>query len=224
MSVGLAIFVKTPGHSPIKTRLAATQGSAFAEACHRRAAAAVAAVCSRAEAEGLLHAHWAVAENVAAARAQWTGLPVLGQGEGGLGERMQRVHQGLVERFHGGLLVGADAPQIGIDHLRLAAGWLRPAEPRCVLGPAADGGFWLFGANRAARRELWTSVRYSAPDTARQFQQAMQQLGAWLMLPTLTDLDQAEDLEPVAAELRALAHPLPEQRALLDWMGQHESA
>src|SRR4029079_3252618 len=41
---GVAIFVKTPGHSPVKTRLAADRGQAWTEAWYRRAAAAVAAV------------------------------------------------------------------------------------------------------------------------------------------------------------------------------------
>ena len=40
----VAIFVKTPGLSPLKTRLAKGIGSALATEFHRRAAAAVSAV------------------------------------------------------------------------------------------------------------------------------------------------------------------------------------
>lgn len=218
MSVGLAIFVKTPGHSPVKTRLARTHGREFAEAWHRRAADTVAAVCRTAAGDARLEAYWAVAESSPEAATCWTGLPIVGQGEGGLGERMHHVHCELITRHHGGLLIGADTPQITTDQLTAAARWLGSPEPRCVLGPASDGGFWLFGANRQAPRQAWDQVRFSAPDTAERFHQAMRSVGAWLMLPTLTDADEAGDLAPLSDELRALAQPLPEQRALLDWM------
>ncbi|HEV8692715.1 MAG TPA: hypothetical protein VGQ93_00795, partial [Lysobacter sp.] len=62
MTVGLAIFVKTPGYSPVKTRLAADCGRAYAEAWYRRAAAAVASVAKiAADREGIA-VYWAVAE------------------------------------------------------------------------------------------------------------------------------------------------------------------
>src|SRR3546814_7689642 len=115
MSIGLAIMVKTPGHSSIKTRLATDTGIAFAEEWHRRAADCVAKVsqhCVR------LLPYWAVAEGSAAEDALWSGLPVLMQDAGGLGERMAHVHRQLMQRHAGGLLIGADAPQeIGRAHV-----------------------------------------------------------------------------------------------------------
>lgn len=208
----LAIFVKTPGRSPVKSRLAAMRGRVWAEDWYRRAAAAVAEVAAKAGVTG----YWAVAE--AEATGAWAGLPVMAQGDGGLGERMARVHATLVARHGSGLLLGADAPQVSPPVLREAVAWLDAPTPRLVLGPSRDGGFWLFGANVVPPEGAWTGVAYSAPDTARDFRAAFDPYGAWHVLPMLTDADRSEDLPHVLAELTALPDPLPAQRALAEWM------
>lgn len=220
MSGGLAIFVKTPGLSEVKSRLAADCGRMYAELWYRRAAAAVAAVARAAQARSGVTAYWAVAEP--AAIGAWPGLPVLEQGDGGLGERMARVHAELVARHGFGLLLGADAPQLSAGQLGAAADWLAAPMPRLMLGPARDGGFWLFGGNVAPPRAAWMSVRYSAPDTARDLRAAFDRCGEWRMLDPLTDGDRAKDLRAVLAALEALPAPLPEQSALAEWMREYE--
>jgi uncharacterized protein len=217
MRAGVAIFVRTPQRSPVKTRLAARCGPIYAEGWYRRAAAAVAAVAVQAG----LDAYWAVAEAEALADDVWRALPTLAQGDGGLGERMARVHAALVARHGAGILLGADTPQITAALLSDAAGWLRAASKRLALGPAHDGGFWLFGANVAPPLAAWTSVAYSIADTGRDFRAALAPYGDWHTLPTLTDVDHATALPAVLTALAALDAPLPEQRALRDWMRAH---
>jgi glycosyltransferase A (GT-A) superfamily protein (DUF2064 family) len=218
MKPAIAIFVKTPGHSPIKTRLAATVGRAFAEQWHAQAAEAVAAVVREACRANAASAYWAVAEADALADPRWDGLPVLGQGEGGLGARMHAVHRALVERHGAGILLGADAPQIDPAVLREALVWLDEPQPRSVMGRAADGGFWLFGSNRAHPLGLWESIPYSVPDTADRFRAAPGDWGAWLELLVLSDVDTAGDLAACHAALTTLPAPLPAQSALRAWM------
>lgn len=220
MSGGLAIFVKTPGLSTVKSRLAADCGRIYAEVWYRRAAAAVAAVAAAAQTRFDLTAYWAVAEATAA--DAWVGLPVLTQGEGGLGERMARVHAQLVAAHGCGLLLGADAPQLSLEQIGAAADWLAAPTPRLTMGPARDGGFWLFGGNVAPASAAWTSVRYSAADTARELRAALDGCGEWCMLETLTDGDRAADLHDVLAALETLPAPLPEQTALAAWMREYE--
>lgn len=215
----IAIMVKTPGRSPVKSRLAADCGALYAASWHRRAALAVAAVARAAcEASGAT-AYWAVAE--AHAQDAWPGLPSIAQGEGGLGERMARVHAHLVASHGRGLLLGADTPQLTVALIEPALQWLDAPVPRLALGPAQDGGFWLFGGNTAPPQDAWAAVRYSTPDTAREFVASMDGCGQWRTLATLLDVDHGADLGAVLAALRALEQPLPEQRALADWMGHH---
>lgn len=214
MTGGAAIFVKTPGRSPLKTRLAARLGTAFAEAWYLRAAAAVAAVL---RATPGLAGYWAVAETTGQDASAWPGLPLLEQGEGELGARMGRVHAALLERHPFALLLGADTPQIEARLLERAADWLASDAPRFVLGPARDGGFWLLGGNRQPPAGDWLATPCSTPDTARGFRSVMARHGAWLELPLLTDVDDADDLGAMLAELAALAAPLAEQQALAAW-------
>lgn len=214
MNGAAAIFVKTPGLSPLKTRLAAGIGPAAAEHWYRLAAEAVAEVLARLPG---LTAYWAVAEPAASAVPAWPGLPLIEQGEGELGERMGRVHAALLERHDFVLLLGADTPQLEPVRLVEAVGWLDSGEPRLVLGPARDGGFWLFGANRDPAPVDWLRTPCGRPDTARGFRDAMAYLGHWRLLPELTDVDEVQDLDSMLAELASLEHPLPAQLRLAAW-------
>lgn len=217
MTGAVAIFVKTPGRSQVKSRLAADCGATLAIDWYRRAAAAVGAVarCWQ-QASPARSAYWAVAEPGAA--HEWPGLPVIEQGTGGLGARMAAVHAQLVERHGAGMLIGADAPQVTPDLLHDAGQWLASGSPRLVIGPAADGGFWLFGGNRAVPRERWDAVTYSAAGTGSEFRAALHDLGEWRTLPPLADGDRRSDMPAVLGALQALADPSPEQRALAAWM------
>ncbi|MEO7198800.1 MAG: DUF2064 domain-containing protein [Dokdonella sp.] len=232
MSGALAIFVKTPGRSALKTRLAAQTGQEYAEQWYRLAADAVASVVVGACQELGLTAYWAVAE--AGAEDAWPGLPTIAQGEGGLGTRMARVHSELVRRHGFAMLIGADAPQLSVDAIGQATRWLAGSDasstagggtfqsPRFALGPAKDGGFWLFGGNQMVALEAWTQVRYSHVDTARELLGSMHDLGAWLQLSALIDVDHAEDLACVQNALLALPEATPEQYRLSQWMHTHQ--
>ncbi|QOW19303.1 DUF2064 domain-containing protein [Lysobacter ciconiae] len=219
VSGALAIFVKTPGRSALKTRLAAGTGTAYAQRWYELAAEAVASVAAQAREQFGLTVYWAVAE--AGAESAWTGLPTLAQGDGDLGTRMARVHSALVERHGFALLIGADAPQLTASLLGEATRWLAVAgatEPRLSLGPASDGGFWLFGSNKAVPLQAWTRIGYSQADTANRFHESLRPYGSWQTLATLTDVDRAGDLKPVQRALAALVSPTREQRTLAQWM------
>lgn len=215
MSAAIAIFVKTPGHSPIKTRLAADIGAPAAEDWYRRSVQATLAVVKQYVDAGCGPAFWAVAEEGALSDETWSSLPRIAQPEGGLGERMSAVYQCLLDEHGDVILIGADAPQLQAGELARAAKWLGAIdEERYALGTALDGGFWLFGGNRPLPLRTWTQVGYSQPDTAAQFRLSVGADRRWLDLGALRDVDAADDLPGVADALEALPDPLPEQRAL----------
>lgn len=215
-SIGLAIFVKTPGYSALKTRLAKRIGHDAAQAFHRLAADAVAAVARAANKPltGLVPA-WAVAEQSALDDPAWAALPRIAQGDGDLGARMQSVTEELCERHDGALLLGADTPQIRVEDLIAAVRALEVHQH--VIGPSADGGFWLFGTRRPVPASAWTTTPWSSHDTAERFISA---LGSQRIarLRSLRDADTADDLPPLLAALDELPDPLPEQRRLADWL------
>jgi glycosyltransferase A (GT-A) superfamily protein (DUF2064 family) len=218
MSGAIAIFVKTPGRSALKTRLAATLGDDFATHWYSLAAGAVAEVAHEAARAHRACAYWAVAEAEALGDPRWAGLAIEPQGEGGLGARMQRVHAALCERHGAAILLGADTPQVDAGLLCRALDWLAAPAPRLAFGPARDGGFWLFGGNRPLRAHDWDSVAYSAPATGAQFRALFEGSGDWLDLPVLGDVDTAADAADCLRALDALPARLPLQDTLRAWM------
>ena len=92
MSGAIAIFVKTPGLSPVKTRLAATLGREAAEAFHLASSQSVSSVAQSLGRQADIKGYYAVAEETALNHSYWEDMPCLWQGEGGLGERMAHIY------------------------------------------------------------------------------------------------------------------------------------
>lgn len=218
MTGGLAIFVKTPGLSPVKTRLAHGVGQLRAESFYVASAEAVASVALQAQAHDGPTVYWAVAESSALTYDAWLDLPRIPQGCGTLGERMDQVYRLLLARHRFALLIGADTPQMVADSLLRASNWLSSEEPRLVIGHAADGGFWLFGGNTALPRPAWRRPIYSSAQTAADFVDAMYPFGSWLEVESLADVDHAHDLPRVLHELESLPQPTPAQQRLAQWL------
>ncbi|NOT87618.1 MAG: DUF2064 domain-containing protein [Lysobacter sp.] len=215
-AAGLAIFVKTPGHSSLKTRLAQAIGRDAAEAFHRHAAAAVADVVIRAQASmpGLV-AYWAVAETDAVDAPIWRHLPRIAQGDGDLGARMRSVCGTLRARHGRALLIGADAPQLRAGDVLAACTALDTHEH--VIGPSEDGGFWLFGTRIAVPEHAWSETPWSQSDTALRFLDALGDSSV-ATLRRLCDVDTVDDLAALADALHALHAPTPKQAALARWL------
>jgi len=221
--VGVAIFVKTPGLSPVKTRLAASIGAEAALALYRGCIDCVVECVEAAAAQASLQPYWAVAE--ARGASQWMHWPVLVQAEGDLGERMAGIHQQLRQRHAGALLLGADAPALTPDTLVAACAALRETPSR-VIAPAHDGGFVLFGSNLDHESDDWSGVPYGAPDTALRFLAAVGGELPLTTLPMQQDLDTLDDLwallrdppvSPAQQRLWALLRAAAEQARLYDW-------
>lgn len=216
VTTALAIFVKTPGLSPVKTRLAATLGVQAAVDFHQLAARATAEVARCCQ--PLLTPYWAIAEAAAEAVAAWPGFATLHQGAGGLGERLHTVYARLQARHGQVLLIGADAPQLTAELLRAAVEVLSDDATPFVIGGASDGGFWLFGGRAPIPREVWIGVAYSQAQTAAELCQQLSVHGAVGRVGGLTDVDNAAALATLSEALATLPQPTPAQCLLLDWL------
>ena len=219
MSGAIAIFVKTPGLSPVKTRLAASLGRQTAEAFHLAASQSVSSVAQSLSQQADIKSYYAVAEESALNHSFWEDLPCIWQGEGGLGERMAHIYQTLSAEHDFVMLVGADIPQMTTAELLNAVTWLPHEEQaRLVFGPSFDGGFWVFGGNCPVPQSLWTDVVYSEADTGAHFFNKIEQLGEVKTLAVLRDVDEVSDLLPLRDALLNLAEPLPEQYELIQFL------
>ncbi len=216
LSVAVAAFVRTPGHSPGKTRLASGLGTEQAAEFYRLALAITDALLAQVARQGLTP-YWAVTEALGLEDPRWQSLPRVWQGEGNLGERQDRVYRHLLEEHSAVLLIGADCPLLAPGELLLASQHAVGGQP-FVLGPATDGGYYLFGGRLAVPSPVWTGVEYSTPGTTGQLLAALRPFGAVELLPELPDVDTAEDLLLIPRHPRAQRELLPEQRALMGWI------
>jgi rSAM/selenodomain-associated transferase 1 len=180
-SVRVALFTRWPEAGKAKTRLIPALGAQGAADLHRRLTERTVATV---RAAGLPLEIRSTGGDPAAFR-DWLGVAgVVDQGEGDLGERLVRAAEDLPV-----LLLGADVPGLTPQHLVEAAAAL--TRHAAVIGPAADGGYWLLGLAvpipAVFRDVAWgtgsvlaTTLARLPPETPR--------------LETLSDLDTPDDL------------------------------
>ena len=109
-------------------------------------------------------------------------------------------------------MIGADTPSLSVWDLQQAGEWLKsPEEKRYVVGPAWDGGFYLFAANFSLGRDVWTAVSYSEPTTLTQLERLISADAKGLRLASRSDVDTLADLQTFMTE--SLAAISPEARS-----------
>ena len=215
MNGAIAIFVKTPGLSPVKTRLAFKIGQENAETFHLASSHSVSAVVQSLGMHDDVKGYFAVAEEQAVSHHYWQDLPCVWQGEGGLGERMAYVYHKLLESHGFVILVGADIPQMTVAELQKATFFLsQNDQTQLVFAPSVDGGFWLVGGNCKIPLSIWNSVKYSEANTGEQFLNKIKKLGEVKILASLCDVDELEDLVLLRKTLFDMDNPLPQQKEL----------
>lgn len=179
----VAIFARYPQPGQAKTRLIPAIGETAAAALHRRLVEHTVAIV---QVSGLPFDVRATGAPLADF-AEWLGgdIPLVAQGDGDLGERLTRVAAPT-------LLIGSDCPDLSPAHLLTAAQALRDAV--AVLGPAADGGYWLLGLARAMPH-CFTGISWGSDAVAAQTRARLADEGvAPVELAMLYDCDRPEDL------------------------------
>lgn len=189
----LVVFVKEPQAGRVKTRLGRGIGTTRAVAFYRHTTATVLA---RLGSDPRWRMVLAVAPDSALASRAWpASIDRVGQGRGDLGQRLERVMDGLPPGPV--VIVGTDIPDIRPSHVAAAMKQLGSAD--AVFGPAPDGGYWLVGLKRrpcvprAFRSVRWSS-EHALADT-----RANLDTGRVAMLGQLTDVDEAADFAQAAS-------------------------
>ena len=221
MSAALAIFAKTKGLSPIKTRLAADIGTDLAEDFYDLSVAATAemALLTQQHSQNTIEPYWALAEKSALNAAQWQGLNTLWTGDGDFGQRLHHVYSTLLTRHEQVVLIGTDSPQLEPECIINALQQLNEQPNACVIGPCVDGGFYLFAANTAIPQSVWTQVTYSSESTLRELVSNLKNVGmAVVLLASDGDVDTVDDLKPLMQALQLKRGLRPQQQRLYDWL------
>lgn len=196
-STAIAIFVKTPGLSPMKTRLARRIGTQNAETFQLLAIEEIKNTLAQCPETAQ---YWAVSEADGLFFDEWKNLKTVLQGEGDLGDKIHRIYSMLLSKFGRAIIIGSDTPQITAKHIKTTVESLEKVD--YVIGPARDGGFWLFAGKKPISFEIWQSVRWSHALTLTDLMQHL--IGSFYLLETLTDVDQIQDISAMLLEARTL--------------------
>jgi rSAM/selenodomain-associated transferase 1 len=155
----LIVFVRAPNPGTVKTRLAAEIGPTAALAAYLEL---VESLLSRLQGLPGVELHFTPAEERRGVegwlREGWKASP---QSPGDLGARMNSAFQtAFSEGATHVVLIGSDCPEVSGDDVILA--WRSLGSHDVVLGPAADGGYWLIGLGRP-QPALFQSIPWSTP-------------------------------------------------------------
>lgn len=215
-TTAIAIFVKTPNVSPVKTRLAASIGKEKAEEFYELSLRATEALVMEAikKSNGKIEAYWAVSERDQLHRPLWNSFKTIYQGSGSLGEKIATVYSRLQKTHKRVFLIGADLPHLDYKNL-LRAQIKLFSKSEYVLGETEDGGFYLFGGRGIIERAVWTSIPYSNNKTSKELINKLGQKN-FVLLEKNFDIDYLEDLQ------KLLTYPtdnlLPEQVDVIEWV------
>lgn len=112
-----------------------------------------------------------------------------------LGARMQDVFTELWRLGHRNtIVIGSDLPALPWAILDAGFAQLAQAEPRVVLGPSRDGGYYLVGMNRSTP-EIFQEMTWSHDQVLAQTLARLRALAVpFGLLPVRFDFDSVEDL------------------------------
>lgn len=114
------------------------------------------------------------------------------QPPGDLGQRMSGALQSALQRSRHAILIGADCPALTATDLEEALEQLARGTD-AVLGPAADGGYYLIGMN-VHQAFIFENMPWSSTSVLRLTEQRLQQRGLrWHRLAVRRDLDTPDD-------------------------------
>ena len=225
MKCAVAVFAKTIGLSPVKTRLSARIGQEKAEAFYRLSISCVEAVLQRVRAENPdVFPFWVLAEEEAPLRTEWNSFPAFWTGEGDLGDRLSNVSHQLLKNHDAVFLIGTDSPQMSPNQMSQNIEKLEE-NPVCqhIAGPATDGGFWLWGSRQTLPLEIWQRVPYSTNTTLEALLREVNDYGHHVIIDQeLQDVDELKDLLTLQVTLeRKTGRLLAAQDKLLRWLQEH---
>ena len=185
------LFVRAPELGRVKTRLAAELGTEAALRIYREMGTVVAGAAAQAACTVRIAC---TPDDGASLVRAWLGDigDVVPQGGGDLGVRMaEAASDAFADGAERVVIVGSDCPAITTAGIEEAFARLDDAD--VVVGPAADGGYYLIGMTRP-RAELFAGIPWSCADTCRATLAAAASAGCRVaLLGELSDVDTADD-------------------------------
>lgn len=217
----LGIFIKDPVSGRVKTRLAATIGSANAVRVYRAMAVDVLEEMRRVPGVRLRVFYspssgfaecLTMLEEAVGMSGPVEGLLEPQVDDDDLGCRMRVALDAMLESSSRAVLVGTDLPTLTSE--RILAAYEGLEERDVVFGRAADGGYYLVGV-RGSFARLFEDVPWSSSAVLSTSLQRCREAGlGFAVLPEERDVDDADDLSTLASLLRESGGLAPRTRVI----------
>lgn len=195
MKIAVVVFAKTPGYSKFKTRLALSIGEEATDEFYRSSVAATKSYIKEIQSTlPEVESFFAIAEKDALKDSFWRGQSLLEQGAGSLGQRQANIYSKLIREFSCVLFLGADSPHLNAKFLSKTIKEFFDSSDTFLLGPAVDGGYYLFAGKAHLNEEVWNSVTYSSSNTYLELKANLTSLGNISELSENFDVDDLSSL------------------------------
>ena len=137
-----------------------------------------------------------------------------------LGERMSHAFEHLfASRFANVILIGSDLPALPVRFFQQAYAWLEKSAD-VVLGPSADGGYYLIGMNRMITA-IFDDIGWSSADVLSQTLHKLDDLSLkHELLSEWYDIDTGKDLERLQSQAKCCEVAMKNTFALLNELRQ----
>lgn len=203
----LIIFVRNPELGKVKTRLAAAIGDEKALEVYRRLLSHTRDITRPLQLDKVVFFSEAPSEPCFWEAANY-GQQI--QQPGDLGEKMAGAFRLGFEQGYGRVgIIGSDCYELTTDILQQGFALLQNHD--LVAGPAADGGYYFLGLKRLVP-ELFVHKAWSSSSVLEDTLADARRIGlTCALLPTLTDVDEVQDLHtmPEFAGMAPARQPAP---------------
>jgi rSAM/selenodomain-associated transferase 1 len=186
----LIIFAKNPLHGKVKTRLAATIGADKALSIYKRLLLYTHSITEKIGFHKLVYYSDYIEVNDCWGCNYQKEL----QHGNDLGERMLNAfYKVFKSNTNKAIIIGTDCPQLTTTIIEEAFESLKEFD--VVIGPAADGGYYLLGM-KEPHTQLFSNIQWSTDTVLEATLNLCKQLNLYyLLLPVLNDIDEEKDLQ-----------------------------
>jgi len=181
------MFSKTPGISPVKTRLAKDIGEELACEIFSRSIDVTLEQIQKWNMDYVV----AVADSLD--NGFWDKHNTIMQTVGDLGAKLAHVYETLREDYDRVYFIGADSFHLDFASIEKEILKFEEGLSEYLIGNTLDGGFYIFGAKEGISKDIWLGVEYSKSTTAEELVECVGK--PFTLLPTEFDLDVLDDLK-----------------------------
>jgi rSAM/selenodomain-associated transferase 1 len=188
----LIIFTKKPELGKVKTRLAKSVGDEAALSIYKKLLVFTKSKVDTLAADKIVYYSNSIADN-----DLWSGYQKAVQGNGDLGQKMQKAFETELRKYKKVCIIGTDCGDL--THSVLEKAFKLLDQHDFVLGPANDGGYYLLGM-KEVYNELFNDIPWSTDQVLKLTQSKIKAIDATVhLLPQLVDVDIIEDWNIVSS-------------------------